>query len=44
MKNGNVWGPDEMPVEVLKLSDDNCIQFLVTLFNDVYETSEQHTG
>lgn len=37
-KEGRANGPDGIPVEMLKLIDDNSIGVIVDLFNTIYET------
>ncbi|KAF2883703.1 hypothetical protein ILUMI_22471 [Ignelater luminosus] len=40
MKNGKATGPDELPVEIIKLIEDQNLQPLLDLFNDIYKTGE----
>lgn len=37
-KEGKATGPDEIPIELIKLIDENAIDVLVELFNTIYQT------
>lgn len=37
-KNGKAVGPDEVPIELIRLIDEDCIDVLVELFNEIYQT------
>ncbi|KAG8228642.1 hypothetical protein J437_LFUL008293 [Ladona fulva] len=39
-KNGKASGPDEIPVELLQLMDDENITVLLNLFNAIYFTGQ----
>lgn len=40
MKTGKATGPDEIPIELIKLFDEDVIDILLDLFNNIYETGE----
>ncbi|CAG9839912.1 unnamed protein product [Diabrotica balteata] len=39
LKNSKAPGPDELPVDILKLIDEDRVHLLVDLFNKIYENS-----
>lgn len=38
MKNGKATGPDTMPIELMKLINENNIQIITDLFNLIYKS------
>ena len=40
MKNGKADGPDQIPIELIKLFDDDVINILLELFNRIYDKGE----